>query len=111
MSSQNTIKKYHCNICDKIYASYKSIWFHNYKYHKEIGQKTISKKEIVIQKTTENENEELKKEIQQLKAIINILINKETIENKLQCKYCNKISSRIDNLKRHMKNCKSNNSK
>jgi len=34
MSTILQSKKYKCNICDKIYASYKSYWNHNNKFHK-----------------------------------------------------------------------------
>jgi hypothetical protein len=33
-------KKYHCEICNKNYATYKSLWNHNNKFHN--GKKTIS---------------------------------------------------------------------
>ena len=31
--SLNELSKYHCIICDKNYASYKSMWEHNKKFH------------------------------------------------------------------------------
>ena len=31
--------EYLCNKCNKKYASYKSLWFHNYKFHKDLSLK------------------------------------------------------------------------
>jgi len=31
-----------CKQCDKKYSSYKSLWFHNYKYHKEEKEKNVA---------------------------------------------------------------------
>jgi len=33
---------YICKQCDKKYSSYKSLWFHNYKYHKEEKDKNVA---------------------------------------------------------------------
>ena len=30
------IAEYRCNICNKTYASYQSLWIHNKKFHKQI---------------------------------------------------------------------------
>jgi len=58
--------EYYCNVCNKKYSSYKSLWFHNYKYHKtNVVINTIDDK-----KDSEN-------------------VVKKIIENNI-CKYCNK---------------------
>ena len=69
--------EYICKDCNKKYSSYQSLWNHNKRYHSSI--------------------------------ILNVLKPPQNINNdnnKLYCQYCNKESSRVDNLKRHEKNCK-----
>ena len=43
---------YNCKICNKNYSSYKSLWFHNYKYHKQ--NVTTTKNDVQIIKPIEN---------------------------------------------------------
>jgi hypothetical protein len=74
-----------CNICDKYYSSYKSLWNHNYKYHRTIPT-------ILPQKSTICKN------------VPTILPQKSTF----QCCFCKKILSRNDSLKRHELICKKN---
>jgi len=67
--------EYNCKKCNKKYASYKSLWFHNFKYHKiEVNT------EILLHHTK---------------------IPKNPIKHK--CKNCNIIFSRKDSLTRHNK--------
>ena len=35
-------KEYKCNICNKMYSSYKSLWYHNYKYHKNTSTNDVT---------------------------------------------------------------------
>lgn len=72
-----------CNICNKMYSSYKSLWNHNKKYHTIIPMKNPQKSTILSQNST-------------------ILPQKST----LNCVYCDKKLSRIDSLKRHEQICK-----
>ena len=77
---------YFCKICNKKYASYKSLWFHNYKYHK-----IDSHTEITPPPTEIPPNNTIK------------------IQNK--CNNCNIIFSRKDSLTRHIKITSDNNNK
>jgi hypothetical protein len=69
---------YKCNVCNKFYKNYKSLWKHNYIYHKPDSSSNSSK--------TSNSSS--------------------ILSDNFECNYCNKKLSRIDNLKRHEKTCK-----
>ncbi len=83
--------EYYCKTCDKQYVSYKSLWNHNKKFH--TPQKT-SNYYFTPQKSSKSE---LSKPIENITS------------NNLNCKYCNKLCSRLDNLKRHENTCKNKN--
>jgi hypothetical protein len=68
--------EYKCNICNKLYSSYQSLWIHNRKYH---THNTI---------------------------ITNQLQSNDQSSNNQKCKYCNKIFSHYNNKWRHEKTCK-----
>ncbi len=72
--------EYKCNICNKKYSSYQSLWIHNKKYHKTDNNVTLY--------NTNN---------------ISIPLQHSIIKN--QCEYCKKILSRYDSLKRHQQKC------
>ena len=73
-------KKYTCDICNKLYKSYKSLWFHKYKHHK--NSKPESKSEIDISKPESKPKMDIgKPEVSQNKLII---------DNKYKCKFCSK---------------------
>jgi hypothetical protein len=76
--------EFKCDICKKNYSSYKSRWLHIKKYHNDIKLKNTSDASDLVSKLPQNPQ--------------NI--------SKLTCVYCNKELSRLDNLKRHEKNCK-----
>lgn len=76
-------KVFNCNICDKLYKSYKTLWKHNKDFH-------TSKNLNLSSNTSKSTN----------------FPQKSTRENLLECKFCNKKLSRLDNLKRHEKICK-----
>jgi DNA-directed RNA polymerase subunit RPC12/RpoP len=80
------ILEYKCNICKKKYASYNSLWLHKYKYHSSGKPQNThfitSKTSKLPQSISEKQN--------------------------LHCTHCNKLLSRLDNLKRHEKTCKMN---
>jgi len=40
--------EYYCNICNKKYASYKSLWFHNKKYHKIERQLDVIENDLPV---------------------------------------------------------------
>ena len=81
--------EYSCNKCNKKYASYKSLWFHNYKYHK-------------IENNTENTHLHAK-----IPLYTTEIPPKKMMENK--CNNCNIIFSRKDSLTRHNKTNKCKN--
>jgi hypothetical protein len=72
-------KKYTCEICNKIYKSYKSVWYHKYKYHK--NSKPESKPEIDTGKPDSKPKMNIgKPEVSQNELIID--------NNKYKCKFC-----------------------
>lgn len=73
--------EFNCKICNKIYKSYKSLWFHNYKYHKS---KVVQEVKDVIQKVPE---------VVQEKIITN------------NCKYCNKSYANRHSKWKHQQKC------
>jgi hypothetical protein len=81
---------YVCKICNKIYKNYKSLWKHNYIYHKDTITSKLPQKHLKI---TQKHLKITQK---------NILLK----ESNLNCKFCKKILSRKDNLNRHEKICK-----
>ena len=85
-NTQNNHRLYCCNVCNKNYKSYKSLWNHNKTFHntKEIigDQKYI----IPVQKEIINKPNE--------------------IHNNIKCKFCNKTFSFNTNKYRHEKSCK-----
>jgi hypothetical protein len=80
--------KFKCDVCHKYYKSYQSLWNHKKKIHSKSPQ------------DNSNKPQDNSKSPQ-----INSIISNEPI-NKLTCKYCSKIYSRMDNLNRHIKACK-----
>jgi hypothetical protein len=79
--NNNKIDTNYCNICNKKYSSYKSLWLHNKKYHN-----------VKHPNSTKNTQ-------------ISIISPSISTQNKNTCKYCNKILSRSDSLKRHQEKC------
>jgi hypothetical protein len=71
--------EYKCNICNKKYSSYQSLWIHNKKYHTQTTT-------IIAQTTTP--------------------IPQNTTLNNYECEFCKKKLSRQDSLKRHQTKCK-----
>ena len=68
--------EYRCKVCEKVYASYQSLWNHNRKIHTPITANITQNTTNVTQNTTK--------------------LNKNSL-----CIYCNKCFSRNDSLKRH----------
>ena len=62
--------EHYCNICEKKYKNYKSLWKHNYTFHKPIVTNVTS----------------------DVTPLVTIVTSVE--DNKLKCKYCNKLFAR-----------------
>ena len=77
--------EYICNICNKQYSSYQSLWIHNKRIHQHITQNP-----------TKTHNNTTKTH------------NKTTIkpQNNYECYFCKKVLSRQDSLRRHQTKCK-----
>jgi hypothetical protein len=73
-----------CNICNKVYSSYKSLWNHNKKFHNFVAN---------IMQTNEN--------IMQTKCK-----HKNDINNSIICKFCKKMFSHRNSRWKHEKTCK-----
>jgi hypothetical protein len=107
-------KKYTCNICNKLYKSYKSMWFHKYKYHDNILNKSSLDRHDIPGISPEIEHNipgispEIEHNIPEISPEIslkndNIKIKK--IDQRI-CNYCNKEFSSYKNLHRHLQICK-----
>ena len=82
--------EYYCNICNKKYVSYKSLWNHNRKFHKVDGNKKETKTNTFGNK-------------KETKTNIPLVIN----ESITKCKYCDKNFTTRQSTYRHMKHyCK-----
>ena len=79
----NIIKKYSCNICNKLYSSHSSLCNHNKKFHNT----------IVVQKGS---NDVLGK----------VVFGTTNKNNKQPCKFCNKLFNDRSNKYKHEKICK-----
>ena len=73
--------EYKCNICNKLYSSYKSLWNHTKKFHKNI--------------ITQNNH-----------SITPMITHDNLSINNLKCKYCCKIFAYNQGRWRHQKICK-----
>ena len=85
--------EYRCNICNKKYSSYQSLWIHNKKFHNN---------------SITNNHEKYKKHNEKITKNHELQIVDDSISyNKLQCKYCNKLFKHNQNKWDHEKNyCK-----
>ncbi len=98
-------KKYTCIICNKIYKTYKSMWHHKNKYHK-------NEKNNDQNMTTYMHDDDQSMTINDHSNINNInSVNENDKETKLTdnkiCMYCKKTFSAYTHMRRHLKSCKS----
>jgi hypothetical protein len=82
----NSINTHRCNICNKNYSSKSSLCNHNKKFHDNKHNNNNNNSTFLPHNNT--------------------ITSHITTLNKNECKYCNKILSRQDSLKRHIKKCK-----
>ena len=81
--------EYKCKVCKKDYASYKSLWLHNYKYHKN-----CDKSELSHHKSNDKSNDKSK-------------LSQETQEKNYKCSFCQNIYKHYQSRWKHEKICKS----
>jgi len=86
----NSNGSFKCTQCNKLYSSYKSIWNHNKKFHKNI--ESNGGKNVVVNG--------------QHVVITDITSSHKLVSNKYSCQYCNKIFSDRSNRHKHEKKCK-----
>ena len=89
--------EYYCKNCNKKYASYKSLWFHNYKFHKD--DVTLDVTDV-----TENSKKNSKKSENIKKNRKNVTKNV-TKCNNFVCNNCNSSFNNRQSKWRHEKNC------
>jgi len=79
--------EYKCNICIKEYSSYKSLWLHNYKYHKQ-NEKNVVENVVIKGKNV-------------------VIEDKNNIVDNRTCKYCKKKLCDRKYRWKHEQKCKS----
>jgi prophage antirepressor-like protein len=88
---EKVITDFKCNLCNKYYSSYQSLWIHNKKYHNP--NVTHSVPNVILKKSNV---------IQKESNIASLTIN----TNILECKYCHKTYANRHSKSKHLKNCK-----
>jgi len=91
---KNNMDNHICNICNKIYSSYKSLWNHNKDFHKNKTSNLPQNDSKIPQNDSKIPQNDSK-----------IPQNASKISHHT-CNSCNKTFNRKDNLKRHEKICK-----
>ena len=86
-----------CNICNKIYASYKSLWNHRNKFHKTVC--------IQTSENVKNVKENVKNVKENVKNVKNV---KENVKKSLTCEFCYKTFNNRPAKCIHKKTCKPN---
>jgi len=85
---KNTMDNYTCNICNKQYSSYKSLWNHNKEFHKIKNVNVpISSNKVLM---TSNK----------------VPINSNTHLNNYKCRYCDNIYDKVKTRWAHEQKCK-----
>ena len=93
--------EYYCSICEKKYKSYKSLWKHNYIYHKE---------NVVINNSETNKNKEnVVIEISEKEKNNEDNNNIGKVDYNRTCKHCKKILCDRKYRWKHEQKCKNNN--
>jgi len=98
-------RSYKCNICNKIYSSYKSLWNHNKIFH--INKIDVKSNVQNVQSIVPNVQSNVQNNIQDnIQSNITNNINNNKI---IKCEYCNKIfNARSTKSEHKKKSCKLN---
>lgn len=86
--------EYKCNICNKLYKSYQSLWNHNNKFHNNTNTNVIKNVKLGIHNETN--------------SIPGLTSNNIPDNENCICKYCKKILSTRQSRWRHEKKCNKN---
>ena len=81
-----------CNICNKVYSGYQSLWIHNKKYHTSTVQNSSKSVELPVQNCSNR--------------IIPVQNCSTETKKSLSCEYCNKIFNCRSSKSMHKKTCK-----
>ena len=96
----NKLSKYfYCNICNKYYKSYQSLWNHNKSFHPKSSKRLHC------------DSKRLHCDSKRLQIAPKRSLENETDENNIKCEFCNKIFSKKSNLQKHinLNRCKKKN--
>ena len=88
---EKVITDFKCNVCNKYYSSYQSLWIHNKKYHNP--NVSVSVPNVIQTKTNV-----IQKESNVASSTVNT--------NILECKYCHKTYANRHSKSKHLKICK-----
>ena len=88
--------EYKCNICNKKYKSYKSLWNHNKKFHNDTTMTASCQVNTLVMENTQNVMENTQ----------NVM---DCVNDVLTCKYCKKKFTARQNRWSHEKICKNKN--
>ncbi len=99
---KDNVDKYVCNICNKLYSSYKSLWNHNKDFHKN-NISNVSKNIPNVSNDIPNVSKNISNVSNDIPNVSNNILNN---LNKTTCKYCNKNYSSPQNRWKHEQKCK-----
>ncbi len=102
INKKTQIDNHICNICNKIYSSYKSLWNHNKDFHKHNVTKIVPSGTKMINNDTKMINNDTKNTLNDTNMIINDI-------KKIECKFCYKTFNFRQNKYQHEKTCKMKN--
>ena len=102
-------KEYKCNICNKMYVSYKSLWDHNKKFHKTESVSTNQSNQYIDQSDNKSENQSINESTMQLNIITNLTSNQINNDKNYKCNYCNNIYKHAQSKHKHQKICNKKN--